>query len=83
MGIFKNNVIGLVIDSKEIRAVELKGSRKKPDVAAWGKVKLPEGVVKEGKLLILSFLVQVLTDYLPRMALKAVMFILVLIIRTL
>ena len=51
MGIFKNNVIGLVIDSKEIRAVELKGSRKKPDVAAWGKVKLPEGVVKEGKII--------------------------------
>ncbi|MGI6084347.1 MAG: type IV pilus biogenesis protein PilM [Acetivibrionales bacterium] len=51
MGIFKNSIIGLVLDSQEIRAIELKGTRKKPSVLAWGKVKLPEGVVKEGKII--------------------------------
>lgn len=51
MGILKNSIIGLVIDSQEIRAIELKGSQKKPIVLAWGKVKLPEGVVKEGKII--------------------------------
>ncbi|MGI6124455.1 MAG: type IV pilus biogenesis protein PilM [Acetivibrionales bacterium] len=50
MGILKNSIIGLVLDSQEIRAIELKGSQKKPVVVAWGKVKLPEGVVKEGRI---------------------------------
>lgn len=50
MGIVKNSIIGLVLDSQEIRAVELKGSEKKPSVVAWGKVKLPEGVVKDGRI---------------------------------
>ncbi len=51
MGIFKNSIIGLVIDSREIRAIEIRGSQKKPIVVAWGKVKLPEGIVKEGKII--------------------------------
>jgi len=51
MGILKNSIIGLVIDSREIRAIEIRGSQKKPIVVAWGKVKLPEGVVKEGKII--------------------------------
>ena len=50
MGILKNSIIGIVLDSQEIRAIELKGSQKKPVVVAWGKVKLPEGVVKEGRI---------------------------------
>ena len=51
MGIIKNSIIGLVLDSQEIRAIELKGSEKKPYVVAWGKVKLPEGVVKDGRII--------------------------------
>lgn len=51
MGILKNSIIGLVMDSQEIRAIEIRGSQKKPIVVAWGKVKLPEGVVKEGKII--------------------------------
>lgn len=50
MGIFKKSIIGIIVDSQEIRAIELKGSQKKPNVVAWGKVKLPEGVVKEGRI---------------------------------
>lgn len=51
MGILKNSIIGLVMDSQEIRAIEIRGSQKKPIAVAWGKVKLPEGVVKEGKII--------------------------------
>lgn len=50
MGIFKKSIIGIILDSQEIRAIELKGSQRKPDVVAWGKVKLPDGVVKEGRI---------------------------------
>lgn len=50
MGIFKKSIIGIILDSQEIRAIELKGSQKKPNVVAWGKVKLPDGVVKEGRI---------------------------------
>lgn len=50
MGLFSKSVIGLEADSKEIRAVELKGSVKKPIVTAWGKISIPEGTVKEGRI---------------------------------
>lgn len=51
MGIFSNSIIGLELDSQEIRAVEIKGTSKKPVIVSWGKVRLPDGVVKEGRLI--------------------------------
>lgn len=50
MGIFSKSVIGLELDSQEIRAAEIKGTPKKPVIVSLGKVRLPEGVVKEGCL---------------------------------
>lgn len=50
MGLWSKSIIGLELDSQEIRAVELKGSQKKHSLLAWGRVKLPEGVVKEGRV---------------------------------
>lgn len=38
------------MDSRELRAVELKGTGKKPVITAWGKVRLPDGVVKDSKI---------------------------------
>lgn len=51
MGIFNKSIIGLELDSQEIRAVELKGTKKKPVVIAWGKVRLPVGTVKDGRII--------------------------------
>lgn len=51
MGIKNKSVIGLELDSQEIRAVELKGTKKKPTAIAWGKAKLPEGIVKDGRVI--------------------------------
>ncbi len=50
MILMSKSIIGLELDSQELRAVELKGSKKKPVVVAWGKVKLPDGIVKEGRV---------------------------------
>ncbi|MCX7773784.1 MAG: pilus assembly protein PilM [Clostridia bacterium] len=51
MGLWNKSVIGMELDSQEIRAVELKGSQKKPVVSAWGRIRLPEGVVKDGRVI--------------------------------
>lgn len=51
MGFWNKSIIGLEVDSQEIRAVELKGSQKKYSIVSWGRVKLPEGVVKEGRVI--------------------------------
>jgi len=51
MSIWNKSMIGLELDSEEIRAVEITGSRKKPSVVAWGSVRIPEGTVKDGKVL--------------------------------
>lgn len=50
MGLFGNSVIGIEMDSKEVRAVEIRGNAKNPEVSAWGRIDLPEGVVKDGKV---------------------------------
>lgn len=50
MGLFSKNIIGIEMDSRELRAVELKGTQKKSVVSAWGKVRLPEGIVKDSKI---------------------------------
>ncbi|MDI6709560.1 MAG: type IV pilus assembly protein PilM [Bacillota bacterium] len=41
-------VAGLEIDEGEARAVELRGDRRAPVVAAWGRTEIPEGAVLEG-----------------------------------
>ena len=46
MKIVSKSIIGLELDSKEIRAVEVSGSKQKPVVLIWGTIELPEGIVK-------------------------------------
>ncbi|NMA67529.1 MAG: pilus assembly protein PilM [Clostridiaceae bacterium] len=58
------SIIGLDMDSKEIRAVELKGSKKKPTVTAWGRINLPEGVVKDGRIIQLDKFSDQLSQFL-------------------
>lgn len=43
-------VIGLTLDSTEMRAVELSGTRHQPRVVASGRVSLPEGLVANGQI---------------------------------
>ena len=50
MGFFSKSIIGIELDSQELRAVELRGTVKKPVVSAWGRVKLPDGIVKESRI---------------------------------
>jgi len=50
MGLFGKSIIGLEMDSREIRAVEISGSVKQPVISAWGQIDLPEGVVKDGRV---------------------------------
>jgi len=50
MGIFRKHIIGLEMDSKEIRAVEISGGIKNHYVSAWGRINLPDGSVREGKV---------------------------------
>ncbi len=50
MGLFKKSIIGLEMDSKEIRTVEISGSKKNPVISAWGRIELADGAVKEGKV---------------------------------
>lgn len=51
MGLFKKGVIGLELDSKEIRAVEVGGTVRQPVITAWGRISLPEGTVKDGRIM--------------------------------
>ena len=57
------SIVGLEMDSCEIRAVELKGTVKKPEIIAWGKIPLPAGCVKDGRA---ANPIQ-LADYLKRL----------------
>ena len=50
MSIFKKYTIGLELDSKEIRAVEITGKKNNPLISAWGRIELPDGAVKDGKV---------------------------------
>lgn len=50
MGLFARSIVGLEVDSREIRAVEVKGNAKKQEISAWGKLELREGVVKDGRV---------------------------------
>lgn len=50
MGLIGKSIVGLELDSQEIRAVEIRGTQKNPVLISAGKVRLPEGVVKEGRL---------------------------------
>ena len=50
MKIVSKSIIGLELDSKEIRAVEVSGSKQKPVVINWGTIELPEGIVKGGRV---------------------------------
>ena len=50
-GCLKKSVIGLEMDSKEIRAVEITGSVRQPVISAWGRMSLPEGIVKDGRVM--------------------------------
>ena len=46
----KKSVVGVELDSNEIRAVELSGETGKPRLTAWGRVPLPEGTVNDGQI---------------------------------
>lgn len=48
---FSKSIIGLDVDSKEMRAVELKGTAKNPVLVAWGRSRLPENVIKDGRVI--------------------------------
>jgi len=50
MIIRNKSIVGIEMDSKEIRAVELCGTQEKPTVINWGKIELPDGIVKEGRV---------------------------------
>ena len=50
MGVMKKSIIGIEMDSREIRAVEIRGSMKNPEITAWGQIDLPEGIVKDGRV---------------------------------
>lgn len=50
MGIFKRNIVGMEIDSKEIRVVHMEGTPDKPVFRAFASQLLEKGVVKEGKV---------------------------------
>lgn len=50
MGVFNKNIIGIEMDSKEIRAIEIRGNAKNSEISAWGQSDLPEGIVKDGRV---------------------------------
>ncbi len=45
------SVVGLDIDTAEIRAVELSGSIQSPNLVKYGRIPLPDGVVREGMII--------------------------------
>ncbi len=48
IGSTKKRLVGLDIDTGEVRAVELSGTISSPRLAAWGSEALPEGAVEDG-----------------------------------
>lgn len=58
MGIFKKSVVGIEIDTTEIRAVNLSGSSDKPQLLSYGRQSLKKGIVKDGAVLEPKMLVE-------------------------
>jgi type IV pilus assembly protein PilM len=51
MSLFKvKSVVGIDLDAYEVRAAEISGTAEKPSLLGLGRVALPEGVVKDGKV---------------------------------
>ncbi len=71
MGLFKKRLVGLDIDGIEIRAVEVSGSSKNPEITNMGKVHLPEGAVKEGKIENPEKVVEALEELWDRYKIKS------------
>lgn len=47
----KSTIMGIEIDAREIRGVELGGSGREPDLIAYGRYPLPPGLVENGHIL--------------------------------
>ena len=60
MGIFKKSVVGIEIDTTEIRAVNLEGTSDKPRLISYGRQPLNNGIVKDGIYLNQSYLSRLL-----------------------
>ncbi|HZK27718.1 MAG TPA: hypothetical protein VFD00_09325, partial [Thermoclostridium sp.] len=58
MGIFKKSVVGIEIDTTEIRAVNLSGSSDKPQLLSYGRQSLKKGIVNDGAVLEPKMLVE-------------------------
>jgi type IV pilus assembly protein PilM len=58
MGIFKKSVVGIEIDTTEIRAVNLEGTSDKPRLISYGRQPLNNGIVKDGNILEPKLLVE-------------------------
>lgn len=61
MGIFSSTSVGLEIDNHEIRVVELSGSSKSSKLQSFGKISLPEEVIKDGMILKPDIIAEKLT----------------------
>ncbi len=46
--LMKRRLVGLEVDSGELRAVELSGKAKSPTLESWGREVLPDGAVEDG-----------------------------------
>lgn len=51
MNLFKKTAAGVEINSTEIKIIELTGTSKGPRLSAHASIKLPEGTVKDGKII--------------------------------
>jgi Tfp pilus assembly PilM family ATPase len=50
MGVFKKRVVGIEINDLVMHVVELSGAYNNPEIIKYGKKRLAEGIVKEGKM---------------------------------
>lgn len=71
MILVNRGVIGLEVDSREMRAVELKASGKGYAVSTWGRTRLTEGVVIDGRVANTRLFRRVCASLLPRTDLRA------------
>ena len=51
MGLFSKSIVGIEMDSREIRAVEVSGSVNNPVITGWGRVSLTDGIIKDGRVI--------------------------------
>ena len=58
MGIFTKSVVGLEIDSTEIRAVNLEGTPDKPKLISYGRQPLVERIIKDANILEPKLLIE-------------------------